>query len=257
MVGGGGFFGSRRGFLRYDSGWAKGKYRDGLRKVSRYFVKTIAILFAKYRDTLSCSKAKRIKERLGTDQRKSGVRPFLAGGRGRFLRRVVESWRGICYNMRRSVGEEIMKKVAIVVMVAVCALGAEGTENAWAQWHLDWRQGVRGRPRSYEEVVKSCRVAAEGGDAEAQFCLALWYAKGEGVKQSYEEAVKWWWKAAQGGHVKAQCRLGECYEKGRGVEQSDLKALEWYWKAARQGDEYAKKAIKRLEKKRAEGKGQE
>ena len=102
MVGGGGFFGSRRGFLRYDSGWTKGKYRDGLRKVSRYFVKTIAILFAKYRDTLSCSKAKRIKGRLGLDQRKSGVRPFLAGGRGRFLRRVVESWRGICYNMRHS-----------------------------------------------------------------------------------------------------------------------------------------------------------
>ena len=54
MVARGGFFGSRRGFLRYVPGWAKGKYRDGFEKVSGYFVKTIAILFAKYRGGLSC-----------------------------------------------------------------------------------------------------------------------------------------------------------------------------------------------------------
>jgi hypothetical protein len=54
MVGRGGFFGAGRGFLRCVSGWTKGKYRDGLRKVSGYFVKTIPILFAKYPDTLSC-----------------------------------------------------------------------------------------------------------------------------------------------------------------------------------------------------------
>ena len=55
MVGGGGFFGAARGFLWYGSGVFKGKYRDGFEKVSRYFVKTIAMLFAKYLDTLSCS----------------------------------------------------------------------------------------------------------------------------------------------------------------------------------------------------------
>ena len=186
-----------------------------------------------------------------------------------------------------------MKKIAIFVIFAACWFSAECAEDAWARWYLDLRRGTRDLERRVEEAVKSCRVAAEAGDAEAQFCLGLWYAKGDGVEQSYEEAVKWYWKAAgqgyaraeynlgwcysagrgvekseeeafkwwckaaQGGHVKAQCNLGWCYEKGRGVEPSDLKALEWYMKAAWQGDEYAKKAIKRLEKERAEGKGQE
>jgi len=46
--------------------------------------------------------------------------------------------------------------------------------------------------RSFEEV----KLAAEAGDANAQYDLGGMYEEGQGVEQNYEVALKWYRKAA-------------------------------------------------------------
>ena len=78
-------------------------------------------------------------------------------------------------------------------------------------------------------------IAAERGDANAQFDLALRYADGDGVEQDQSKAVHWYQKAAEQGHAKAQFNLAVRYENGNGVERDQTKAVCWYLKAAQQG----------------------
>ena len=78
-------------------------------------------------------------------------------------------------------------------------------------------------------------IAAERGDANAQFALALRYADGDGVEQNQSKAVHWYQKAAEQGHAKAQFNLAVRYENGNGIERDQTKAVRWYLKAAQQG----------------------
>ena len=87
----------------------------------------------------------------------------------------------------------------------------------------------------YDFAVRHFTLAAEQGNAEAQFILGFCYYNGEGVKQDNAEAAEWWHKAAEQGNAHAQHNLGVCYERGMGVEQDLAEAVEWYRKAAEQG----------------------
>ena len=59
-------------------------------------------------------------------------------------------------------------------------------------------------PLDYSEATKWFRLAAEQGDAEAQWNLGLMYHKGRGVIKDDREAVRWFRKAAQQGDPDAQ-----------------------------------------------------
>jgi len=59
-----------------------------------------------------------------------------------------------------------------------------------------------------EEAVRLYRLAAEQGDANAQFRLGTMYRLGRGVAQDYVEAVRLYRLAAEQGHAGAQFRLG-------------------------------------------------
>ena len=86
--------------------------------------------------------------------------------------------------------------------------------------------------------------AAERGDSEAQFGLALMYAKGQGgASQDYFKAFEWLRKAAEQGHAKAQYAMGNCYDWGYGTTRDYTKAAYWYQKAAEQGDSDAQNAL--------------
>ncbi len=65
------------------------------------------------------------------------------------------------------------------------------------------------------------RLAAEQGDASAQFSLGFMYANGYGVPKDDQAAVQWYRLAEEQGHAKAQSNLGVMYEKGRGVPQAE------------------------------------
>ena len=62
--------------------------------------------------------------------------------------------------------------------------------------------------------------AANRGDPEAQYQLALFYYKGNILAKDLSKAVELYEKAAQQGSAKAQYNLAVCYEQGLGVSKN-------------------------------------
>ncbi len=85
------------------------------------------------------------------------------------------------------------------------------------------------------EEIESLKLAAEQGDAAAQYNLGIAYYNGCGVLQNYQEAIRLFGLAAEQEHVWARYYLGLCYEKGEGVDQDYKEAIKWYKSAAQQG----------------------
>lgn len=85
-------------------------------------------------------------------------------------------------------------------------------------------------------AVKEFRAAADEGNSDSQFNLALMYEQGIGVTKNEKEALGWYLKAAQQGNSNAQYNLAVLYENGRGCEVNFEEAHRWYRKAVTQGD---------------------
>ena len=90
-------------------------------------------------------------------------------------------------------------------------------------------------PEDDAEAVRWYRLAADQGDANAQYNLGLKYASGEGVPEDDAEAVRWYRLAADQGLAIAQNNLGLMYASGEGVPEDDAEAVRWYRLAADQG----------------------
>lgn len=112
--------------------------------------------------------------------------------------------------------------------------------NAVAQYNLGLAyihgQGV---PQDYKEAAKWARLAAEQGFAPAQSILGAYYREGLGVQQDYKESVKWFRMAAEQGFAAAQSDLGSFYATGQGVKPDHQEAVKWFRLAAEQGDAMA------------------
>ena len=106
------------------------------------------------------------------------------------------------------------------------------------------RAGLKEGVAAYEAgnlplAYKEFHAAAEKGEADCQFNLALMYEKGIGVTQDEKEAMVWYRKSAEQGNSNAQFNLGVLYENGRGCAVDFAKANQWYRKASVQGDALA------------------
>ncbi|MGB1936894.1 MAG: tetratricopeptide repeat protein [Akkermansiaceae bacterium] len=75
-------------------------------------------------------------------------------------------------------------------------------------------------------------IAAQQGDAQAQYSLGLCYHYGEGTLKDPFSAFKWFGQAAEGGHAEAQYSLGVYYQQGIGTKQDSANAFKWFEKAA-------------------------
>ena len=104
----------------------------------------------------------------------------------------------------------------------------------WAL-HTTMAEGVA---KDQQEAVRWYRMAADQGDAAAQYSLGWAYNHGEGVAKDQQEAVRWWRMAAEQGYAVAQTNLGVAYDNGEGVAKDQQEAVRWYRMAADQG--YAK-----------------
>jgi TPR repeat protein len=112
--------------------------------------------------------------------------------------------------------------------------------DAWAQYNLGlmYANG-RGVPQNDAEAIRWYRLAADQGYAWAQFNLGNKYAKGQGVPQNDAEAARWYRLAADQGYADAQSDLGNMYANGEGVPQNDVEAVRWFRLAADQGNAVA------------------
>jgi localization factor PodJL len=109
-----------------------------------------------------------------------------------------------------------------------------------------------GAPVDSPQQIASLEAAANGGDAKAQFVLALRYAEGRGVDKDEAKAAALVTKAANSGLVVAQYRMGALYERGIGVTKNLPEAKKWYERAAVGGN---RKAMHNLAVLHADGTG--
>ena len=79
------------------------------------------------------------------------------------------------------------------------------------------------------------RKAAEQEQPLAQFALAEMYRVGDGVPRDYSEAARWYLKAAAHGNTPSYNNLGVLYDEGLGLSQDSVEAAKWYTKAADEG----------------------
>jgi len=87
-------------------------------------------------------------------------------------------------------------------------------------------------------MEKRMLEAAEGGDAAAQFNLAIMYEnelldRRYGPKGDRSEAIRWLRAAAEQGLARAQVKLAEMYDREADMLDGSVKACEWYLLAAR------------------------
>lgn len=91
-------------------------------------------------------------------------------------------------------------------------------------------------------------VAADRGDATAQFRLGDLYDNGDGVRHDKKLALKFYALAAAQGHTSAEYNVGSMYENGDGVASRDTdKARFWFERAAGKGHEKASALLGFLE----------
>jgi hypothetical protein len=79
-------------------------------------------------------------------------------------------------------------------------------------------------------------MAAERGDASAQYNAGIAYLNGHGVPQDYQKAYEWFYKAAEQGHGDAQYNIGIYYYEGLNKDPVDpAYAIMWFMLAADAG----------------------
>lgn len=109
--------------------------------------------------------------------------------------------------------------------------------NLWAQRKLGIIYTIgNGVQQDITEGTKWLRMAADGGDTNAQYCLGLVYSDdGYGVK-NISKALFWYTKAADNGHIEASVKLGDIYMTGEGVAENEALGFIYYTQAADNGD---------------------
>lgn len=107
---------------------------------------------------------------------------------------------------------------------------------------------LSGRAQRPQPTLAERRTQAEGGDANSQYVLGLFYIAGEGVQIDALEAARWWRKAADQGHAEAQANLGALYLGGIGIRKDEIEAYRWMLLASAQGNPKAIEGCTLLEK---------
>ena len=112
---------------------------------------------------------------------------------------------------------------------------SEGTADWMAKLVAD---GKLPRP-DYKRSFKARMAAAQAGDAEAQYQLAMMYFRGQGTKVDPKEMQRWFLAAAEQGHPLAQLRMGNIYKDGFYQTRDLPRANEWFRKASLQENGFA------------------
>jgi uncharacterized protein len=152
-------------------------------------------------------------------------------------------WNVHCYACRRQHGRCRADRscggrpIAAVTTQLPLALFVPWPTEATPRRNTAWAMYVSGKgvQQNYAEAMKSFRLAADQGNADAQNELGFGYANGQSVPQNFTEAVRWYRKAADQGKAIAQNNLGLMYATCRGVRQDYAEAMKWCRKAADQG----------------------
>ena len=84
----------------------------------------------------------------------------------------------------------------------------------------------------YSTSLDIWKKAADIGNVEAQYYVAVLYEQGNAGSPDYALAAQWYEKAAEQGHRQAAMNLGSLYDQGLGVPQDSQLAFSWMTKAS-------------------------
>ena len=122
-------------------------------------------------------------------------------------------------------------------IVAYCSKACQAAH--WAVHKVDCKQTrsaikvVAAAPTTLDYALPSFAptlVAAEAGDALAQYNIATAYASGIGVAHSWSSAFAWYKRCAAHTSlpIGVWLQLGHCYEHGRGIAVDEVEAVRLY-----------------------------
>ena len=98
-------------------------------------------------------------------------------------------------------------------------------------------------PQDHAQAAYWNYLAANQGDALAQYNLGVMFNEGKGVIQDDAEALRWQRMSAEQGYVNAQFNLGLMFSRGVGVIRDDTEAAHWFRLAAEQGHALAQRIL--------------
>ncbi len=111
--------------------------------------------------------------------------------------------------------------------------------NAAAEVKLGnlYNSGGNGLARDYVQAMQWYQKAADQGDLEAKYQLAMMYFNGHAGSKDFNKAADLLQDPANGGMAAAQYRLGDMAAHGEGVRFQDFKtAADWLTRAANQNN---------------------
>ncbi len=115
--------------------------------------------------------------------------------------------------------------------------------DANAQYDLAWMYDTGGNnkilAKDTHKAAEWYEKAAIQGHAKAQAGLGMLYVNGDGMRKDYVKGVDWLQKASAQGNADAQLNLGWLYRDGKGIPKDPAKALEWWQNAAERGFPHA------------------
>ena len=103
------------------------------------------------------------------------------------------------------------------------------------------------RMTDYKLAAQTLENASKLGDTGADAMLGNMYLNGIHFKKDYKKALVYIQKAVADDDPQALTDLAICYENSYGVARDMNKAIEFYKRGAAQGNEYAKRALERLQ----------
>ena len=103
------------------------------------------------------------------------------------------------------------------------------------------------RMTDYKLAAQTLEKASKLGDTGADAMLGNMYLNGIHFKKGYKKALVYIQKAVADDDPQALTDLAICYENSYGVAWDMNKAIEFYKRGAAQGNEYAKRALERLQ----------
>ena len=110
----------------------------------------------------------------------------------------------------------------------------KGDDNGMWRLALCYQKG-KGVEKNLERSFELFKKSADKDNPQAFYGLGQCYYLGYGVEKDYYEAFVLFQKAAEKGQRGSLWQLGRCYEYGHGVKQNLVKAYEWYKKSAEAG----------------------
>ena len=103
------------------------------------------------------------------------------------------------------------------------------------------------RMTDYKLAAQTFEKASKLGDTGADAMLGNMYLNGIHFKKDYKKALVYIQKGVADDDPQALTDLAICYENSYGVARDMDKAIEFYKRGAAQGNEYAKRALERLQ----------